>query len=170
MQSLFSSDHDDIHINEWRISKSSLIIVPYPDFSEVHIHWDILLSPLSSYVGTTFNPARIYIMWWPPGRKYPERLAEEVDGREYDYIIVGGMSDIALASSLIVRHSILIRRWNRSYRRMCYCFQIERGSKHLSPPSWSAVLPMIPGSPEYLLCLLIFSMRAPALRAGTRSL
>jgi hypothetical protein len=31
-------------------------------------------------------------MWWPwPWNStYPERKAEEVDGREYDYIIIGG--------------------------------------------------------------------------------
>jgi hypothetical protein len=29
-------------------------------------------------------------MWWPWNKTYPERRAEEVDGREYDYIIIGG--------------------------------------------------------------------------------
>ncbi|KAG9243024.1 hypothetical protein BJ878DRAFT_583486 [Calycina marina] len=29
-------------------------------------------------------------MWWPFGRKYPERRVEEVDSLEFDYVIVGG--------------------------------------------------------------------------------
>ncbi|KAG9233102.1 hypothetical protein BJ875DRAFT_485473 [Amylocarpus encephaloides] len=29
-------------------------------------------------------------MWWPFSRKYPERSPEDVDCREYDYVVVGG--------------------------------------------------------------------------------
>jgi hypothetical protein len=32
------------------------------------------------------------MMWSPFGPKYPERHPEDVDTREYDYVIVGGLS------------------------------------------------------------------------------
>ena len=33
-------------------------------------------------------------MWWPLSRKNPERRAEDVHTCEYDYVVVGGMSNI----------------------------------------------------------------------------
>jgi hypothetical protein len=39
-------------------------------------------------------------MWWPWHSTYPERRAEEVDGREYDYIIIGGRNHHSIFSML----------------------------------------------------------------------
>jgi hypothetical protein len=39
-------------------------------------------------------------MWWPWNKTYPERRAEEVDGREYDYIIIGGRNHHSIFSML----------------------------------------------------------------------
>ena len=36
-------------------------------------------------------------MPWPFSRRYPERSPEEIDAHEYDYIVVGGVYDVAMA-------------------------------------------------------------------------
>ena len=44
-------------------------------------------------------------MWWPFSRKYPERSPEDVNEREYDYIVVGGKSTCS-RSPIGVAHEI----------------------------------------------------------------
>ena len=64
-------------------------------------------------------------MWWPFNRKYPERSPEVVNGHEYDYIVIGGIYNIAIASLLTFCQSMLIWSLDRWHRGMCLSFAIE---------------------------------------------
>ncbi|KAL9095067.1 MAG: hypothetical protein Q9165_002669 [Trypethelium subeluteriae] len=79
-------------------------------------------------------------MWWPFGLKYPERQPEEVDGKEYDYVIIGGgTAGCALASRLSEDPNVSVLLLERGVANDTWISRVPLISSNILNPETGAV-------------------------------